>query len=193
MSRVNTAVMLVELRNELFALAAFLDIVTYPGANLRLGGEESAGEPGQQFADERGAAFDFHFCFIQHAVVDFSIKMEQMPNLEPKDAHLKVEAVSIKLRNKTAFIDDETAESLVNADNRPRLNVPCIIRDFLLPFDFDVVVGVPELVYVDFCAVKVASVECGGLINVVEPPDQVVDCDAAHELVFNAGPKAAAS
>ena len=82
MSRVNTAVMLVELRNELFALAAFLDIVTYPGANLRLGGEESAGEPGQQFADERGAAFDFHFGLVEHAAVYFPVKMEQVADLE---------------------------------------------------------------------------------------------------------------
>lgn len=81
MSMVNTAVMLVELRNELFAFAAFLDVVTYPGANLRLRRKESTGEPGQQFADERGAALDFHFCPIEHATVYFSIKMEQVPNL----------------------------------------------------------------------------------------------------------------
>lgn len=91
-----------------------------------------------------------------------------------------MKTLSIKLRNKTAFIDDETAEGLVNADNRPRLNVPCIIRDFFLPFDFDVVVGAPNLVNVYGYAVEVPPVEGGGLINMVEPPDQVVDRDAAH-------------
>ena len=96
-----------------------------------------------------------------------------------------MEALSIKLRNKTAFIDDETAEGLVNAANRPWLNVPRIIRDFFLPFDFDVVVGVPEFVSVYVCAIKVPPVEGGGLINVVELPDQVVDRDAAHELMLN--------
>jgi len=98
-----------------------------------------------------------------------------------------MKALSIKLRNKTAFIDDEPAEGLVNTDNRPRLNVPRIIRDFFLPFDFDVVVGVPEFVCVNGCAVEVSPVEGGGLINMVEPPDQVVDRDAAHELMLNGG------
>ena len=91
-----------------------------------------------------------------------------------------MKALSIKLRNETAFIDDETAEGLVDADNRPWLNVPAIVRDFFLPFDFDVVVGVPEFVSVYGCALKVPPVEGGGLINVVELPDQVVDRDAAH-------------
>ncbi len=80
-STVNGAVMLVELRNELFAFAAFFDVVLYPGANLRLRGKESTGEPGQQLTDERGAALDFHFCLIEHAAVYFSVKMEQVPNL----------------------------------------------------------------------------------------------------------------
>ena len=80
-STVNGAVMLVELRNELFAFAAFFDVVLYPGANLRLRGKESTGEPGQQLTDERGAALDFHFCVIEHAAVYFSVKMEQVPNL----------------------------------------------------------------------------------------------------------------
>ena len=73
--------MLVELRNELFAFAAFFDVVLYPGANLRLRREESTGEPGQQFADERGAALDLHFGLVEHAAVYFSVKMEQVPNL----------------------------------------------------------------------------------------------------------------
>ena len=98
-----------------------------------------------------------------------------------------MEALSIKLRNETAFVDHKPTEGLVNADNRPRLNVPRIVRDFLLPFDLDVVVGVPKLVSVDFRAVKIPPVEGGGLINVVEPPDQVVDGDAAHELMLNGG------
>ena len=98
-----------------------------------------------------------------------------------------MKALSIKLRNKTAFIDDEPTEGLVNTDNRPRLNVPRIICDFFLPFDFDVVVGMPELVSVYGCAVEALPAEGGGLINVVEPPDQVVDCDAAHELMLNGG------
>jgi hypothetical protein len=38
----------------------------------------------------------------------------------------------------------------------------------------------PEFVSVYGCALKVPPVEGGGLINVVEPPDQVVDRDAAH-------------
>ena len=44
--------------------------------------------------------------------------------------------------------------------------------------DFDVVV--PEFLSVNGCAVKVPPVEGGGLINVVGPPDQVVDRNAAH-------------
>ena len=91
-----------------------------------------------------------------------------------------MEAFSIKLRNKTALIDHKTTEGLVNTDNRPWLNVPRIIRDFFLPFDFDVVVGAPNLVNVYGYAVEVPPVEGGGLINMVEPPDQVVDRDAAH-------------
>ena len=98
-----------------------------------------------------------------------------------------MEALSIKLRNETAFIDHKPTEGLMNADNRSRLNVPLIVRDFLLPFDLDVVVGVPKLVGVDFRAVKIPPVEGGGLINVVEPPDQMVDGDAAHELMLNGG------
>ena len=81
-STVNSVVMLPELRNELFAFAAFLNVVLHPSANLRLRGKESTGEPGQQFADKRGAALDFHFCLIEHAAVYFSIKMEQVANLE---------------------------------------------------------------------------------------------------------------
>ena len=96
-----------------------------------------------------------------------------------------MEALSIKLSNETAFIDDKPTEGLMNADNRSRLNVSLIVRDFLLPFDLDVVVGMPKLVGVDFHAVKIPPVEGGGLINVVEPPDQMVDCDAAHELMIN--------
>ena len=98
-----------------------------------------------------------------------------------------MKALSIKLRNKTAFIDDEPAEGLVNTDNRPRLNVPRIIRDFFLPFDFDVVVGMPELVSVNACTVEVPPVEGGGLINVVEPSGQVVDRDTAHKLMLYGG------
>ena len=71
---VNSMVMLVELRNELFAFAAFFDVVLHPSPNLRLRGKESTGEPGQQFADQRGAALDFHFCLIEHAAVYFSDK-----------------------------------------------------------------------------------------------------------------------
>ena len=89
-----------------------------------------------------------------------------------------MEALSIKLRNKTAFVDHKPTEGLMNTDNRPRLNVPRIIREFFLPFDFDVVV--PEFLSVNGCAVKVPPVEGGGLINVVGPPDQVVDRNAAH-------------
>ena len=98
-----------------------------------------------------------------------------------------MEALSIKLRNETAFVDHKPPEGFVNADNRPRLNVPLIVRDFLLPSDFDVVVGMPKLVNVDFRAVKTPPVEGGSLINVVKPPDQVVDRDAAHELMLNGG------
>ncbi len=183
--------MLVKLRDELLAFAALLDIVLHPGANFGFCGKESAGEPGQQFADERGAALDLHFCLVQHAAVDFSIKMEQVAHLESEDAHLKMEALSIKLRNKTAFVDDKPTEGLVNADNGPRLYVPLIVRDFLLPFDFNVVVGMPKLVNVDFRAVKIPPVEGGSPINIVKPPDQVVDRDVAHDLMFNAGLNAA--
>ena len=98
-----------------------------------------------------------------------------------------MEALSIKLRNKTAFIDDETAEGLVNADNRPWLNVSAIVRDFLLPSDFDVVVGVPKLVDVDCRPVEVPPVEGGGLIDIVKPPGQVVDRDTAHKLMLYGG------
>ena len=98
-----------------------------------------------------------------------------------------MEALSIKLSNKTAFIDHKPIEGFMNTDNRTRLNVSAIARDFFLPFDFDVVVGVPEFVCVNGCAVEVPPVEGGGLINVVEPPDQVVDCDAAHEPMRNGG------
>ena len=80
-STVNGAVMLVELRNELFAFAAFFDVVPHPGTNFWFRRKESTGEPGQQFADQRGAALDFHFCLIEHAAVYFSVKMEQVPNL----------------------------------------------------------------------------------------------------------------
>ena len=79
---VNTAAMLVKLRNKLFAFAAFFDVVLHPGANLRLRCKESTGEPGQQFADKRGAALDFHFSLVHHAAVDFPIKVEQVTYLE---------------------------------------------------------------------------------------------------------------
>ena len=74
--------MLVKQRNELFAFAAFLNVVLHPSPNLRLRGKESTREPGQQFADERGAALDFHFSLVQHAAVDFPIKVEQVAYLE---------------------------------------------------------------------------------------------------------------
>ena len=45
----------------------------------------------------------------------------------------------------------------------------------------------PELVSVYGCAVEAPPVEAGGLINMVKPPDQVVDRDAAHEFMFNGG------
>ena len=98
-----------------------------------------------------------------------------------------MEAFSIKLCNKTAFIDHKPTEGLMNTDNRPRLNVSAIVRDFLLPSDFDVVVGVPKLVDVDCRSVEVPPVEGGGLINVVEPPGQVVDRDTAHKLMLYGG------
>lgn len=82
LSTVNSVVMLPELRNELLAFAAFFDVVLHPGANLRLRCKESTGEPGQQFADKRGAALDFHFSLVQHAAVDFPIKVEQVTYLE---------------------------------------------------------------------------------------------------------------
>ena len=82
LSTVNSVVMLPELRNELLHFAAFFDVVLHPGANFRLCRKESTGEPGQQFADQRGAALDFHFCFIEYPAVYFSIKMEQVPYLE---------------------------------------------------------------------------------------------------------------
>ena len=122
--------MLVQLRDELFAFAAFFDVVLHPSTNFRFRRKESTGEPSQQFADQRGAALDFYFCLVEHAAIYFPIKVEQVAHLESKDAHLKVEALSVKLRNKTAFIDNETAEGLVNADNRPWLNEPRIICNF---------------------------------------------------------------
>ena len=82
MSTVNSVVMLPELRNELLAFAAFFDVVLHPSVNFRFRGKESTREPGQQFADQRGAALDFHFCFIEYPAVYFSIKMEQVPYLE---------------------------------------------------------------------------------------------------------------
>ena len=98
-----------------------------------------------------------------------------------------MKAFSIKLCNKTAFVDHKPTEGFVNADDRPWLNMPRLIRDFLLPSDFDVVVGMPKLVGVDFRAVKTLPVEGGGLINVVEPPGQVVDRDTAHKLMLYGG------
>ena len=74
--------MLVQLRDDLFTFAALFDVVLYPGANLRLRGKESTSEPSQQLADERGAALDFHFCLIEHAAVYFSVKVQQVPDLE---------------------------------------------------------------------------------------------------------------
>ena len=74
--------MLVQLRDELFTFAAFLDVVLHPGTNLWFRCKESTGEPGQQLADEWAAALDFYFCLVEHAAIYFPIKVEQVAHLE---------------------------------------------------------------------------------------------------------------
>ena len=61
-----------------------------------------------------------------------------------------------------------------------------------MPADLDVIMWMPQFVAVYLSAAEVLSVERGALVNIVEPPNKLIDSHTAHQFMVNRCTNAAA-
>ena len=54
-----------------------------------------------------------------------------------------------------------------------------------MPADLDVIMGMPQFVAVYLNTGKVLSVERGALVNIMEPPNKLIDSHTAHQIMVN--------